>query len=167
MSSSSCSSTNTTNWYRHNISLREEGGGGGGGSYGTSGCVTGLRGDLSWGFTTVSWSSCVTKIEEPLRGLWGCLLQCTMKLCRDWHQPLSCRPPTGEHPWNQAWRWTVEALDRQMGRPAVCGRFMSRFRRRRAAFTRDKAVLWQWNDRFTSVINTCSAAHLALYLHVC
>ena len=23
--------------------------------------------------------------------------------------------------------------------------------------TRDKAVLWQWNDRFTSVINTCSA----------
>ena len=50
-----------------------------------------------------------------------------------------------------------EALDRQMWRPAVCGRFMPRFRRRRAAFTRDEAVLWQWNDRFTSVINSCLA----------
>ena len=150
------SSTNRTNWYTHSISLREEegGGGGGGGWYGTSGSVTGLRGDLSWGFTTVSWSSCVTKIQEPLRGLWGCLLQCTIKLCRDWHQPLSSRSPTGEHPLNQGWRWTVEALDQQMWIPAVCGRFMPRFRRRRAAFTRDKD---KWNDRFTSVINTCSA----------
>ena len=105
MSSSSCSSTNRTNWYRHNISLlRVEGGGGG--RYGTSGCVTGLRGDLSWGFKTISWSSCVTKIQEPLRGLWGCFLQCTMTFCRDWHQPLSSRPPTGEHPLNQAWMWT-------------------------------------------------------------
>ena len=82
MSSSSCFSTNRTSWYRHNIFLREEEEGGGG-WYGTSGCVTGLRGDLIWGFTTVWWSSCVMKIQEPLRGFWGCLLQCTMKLCRD------------------------------------------------------------------------------------
>ena len=51
--------------------------------------------------TTVWWSSCVTKIQEPLRGLWGCLLQCTMKLCKTDISPYQADHQLESTPWTR------------------------------------------------------------------
>ena len=92
MTSSCCSSSIRTNWYRSiSSSLREEYGRGGGGWFGTSGCATGLAGDLSWGCT----------IYSPARLLLY-PARCRRDITRFTRAQAAERPcSTRERPWNR------------------------------------------------------------------